>query len=70
MPHVGTWPKFKIYEICIYLPFVLCFRVLAELGEEMNAQAPVIAKQKKESEFLKQKAGHYQKLVSTMTVCS
>lgn len=35
----------------------------------MSAKAPVIAKQKKESEFLKQKAGHYQKLVSAMTVC-
>ena len=35
----------------------------------MNAKFPVIAKQKKESEFLKQKAGHYQKLVSTMAVC-
>lgn len=63
MSHVGTRPNFKLY-----LPFVLCCRVLAELGEEMNAQAPVIAKQKKESEFLKQKAGHYQKLVSSMTV--
>ena len=62
---MGTRPNFKII---IYLPFILCCRVLAELGEEMNAQAPVIAKQKKESEFLRQKAGHYHKLVSAMTV--
>ena len=44
------------------------YRVLAEVGEEMKSKAPLIAKQKKESEFLKQKAGHYQKLVSAMTV--
>ncbi len=35
----------------------------------MNAKTPMIAKQKKESEFLKQKAGHYQKLASSMIVC-
>lgn len=44
-------------------------RVLAEVSEEMNSKAPIIAKQRKESEFLKQKAGQYQKLVSAMKVC-
>ena len=43
---------------------------MAELGEEVKTKAPLMAKQKRESEFLKQKTEHYQKLVSTMTVCN
>ena len=44
------------------------YRVLNELSEEAAARAPAVARQKKESEFLRQKAGQYQKLVASMKV--
>ena len=47
--------------------FIVC-RVLGEVSEEMKSKVPLLAKQKKESDFLKQKSGHYQKLVAAMTV--
>ena len=37
--------------------------------EEMNSKAPLLAKHKKEGDFLKQKTEHYQKLVTGMMVC-
>ena len=43
-------------------------RVLAEVGEELKSKAPMMTKQKKESEFLKQKASYYQKLVTSLKV--
>ena len=38
------------------------------MSAEMKSKVPLLAKQKKESDFLKQKSGHYQKLVAAMTV--
>ena len=42
--------------------------MLGEVSEEMKSKIPSLAKQNKESDFLKQKSGHYQKLVAAMTV--
>ena len=55
-------------RVCALLFIVCTCRVLGEVSEEMKSKVPLLAKQKKESEFLKQKSGHYQKLVTAMTV--
>ena len=53
-----------LLEMC-----VLCFRVLSEVGKELDTQqTSVVAKQAREVEFLKQKTTQYHKLVSNMKV--
>ena len=39
---------------------------LSELSEELTKQAPVVARQKKESGFLQQKAVQYQRLAASL----
>ena len=41
---------------------------LSDLTREMEANVPVLTRQKKEGEFLRQKAEQYQKLVTSMKV--
>ena len=41
---------------------------LSDLSREMEANVPVLTRQKKEGEFMRQKAEQYQKLVTSMKV--
>ena len=41
---------------------------MSDLTREMEANVPVLTRQKKEGEFLRQKAEQYQKLVTSMKV--
>ncbi len=42
------------------------YRVLGEVAEELKVQVPTVAKQIKETEFLKQKTKQYHGLITSM----